>query len=64
MSVENHIIKVSFCGTFQKAVKPKRYEISGHQTKKEKFIIKKNETLIESSTMAATTNFKYSFTSL
>ena len=24
MSVENHIIKVSFCGTFQKAVKPKR----------------------------------------
>ena len=24
MSVENRIIKVSFCGTFQKAVKPKR----------------------------------------
>ena len=24
MSVENHIIKVNFCGTFQKAVKPKR----------------------------------------
>ena len=24
MSVENNIIKVSFCGTFQKAVKPKR----------------------------------------
>ena len=22
MSVENHIIKVSFCGTFQKAIKP------------------------------------------
>ena len=24
MSVETHIIKVSFCDTFQKAVKPKR----------------------------------------
>ena len=24
MSVENHIIKVSFCGKFQKAVKPKK----------------------------------------
>ena len=24
MSVENHIIKISFCGTFQKAVNPKR----------------------------------------
>ena len=27
MSVENHIIKVSFCGRFQKAVKPKRSSI-------------------------------------
>ena len=24
MSIENHIIKVSFCGKFQKAIKPKR----------------------------------------
>ena len=26
MNVENHIIKVSFCGKFQKAVEPKRSE--------------------------------------
>ena len=26
MSVENYFINVSFCGTFQKAVKPKRSE--------------------------------------
>ena len=28
MSVKNHIIKVSFCGTFQKAVKPKRSAVT------------------------------------
>ena len=30
MSGENHIIKVSFCGKFQKAVKPKRSNFSNY----------------------------------
>ena len=30
MSFENHIIKVSFCGTFQKAVKLKRPKVRSY----------------------------------